>query len=58
MYDSHDCGSTESSYFYRTAYKTDGNATRNKQFIEVVACSNTTSTMRLVPALTFKLVRM
>ena len=38
VYGSHDCGATNSSYFYRTAYRTDDIATRNKHFVEVVVC--------------------
>ena len=35
VYISHDPGSTESSCLYRTTYKTDGNTTLNKCFVEV-----------------------
>ena len=34
MYNSDDNASTESSFFYRMAYKTDGIATLNRHFID------------------------
>ena len=38
VYNSHNRGSPESSCFYYAAYKTDGNPTLNRHFIEVVVC--------------------